>query len=119
MKKIEEWYELYPQGTQEGDEEAAVFIALTRNKKWRNWRSVSALSKETKLDPKIIERVIYKYYKIGLIIQNPKNAEFWGYLYNNPDDAPEEDLSIIEHEKNKIFTRRNLLKETFAIPQTK
>jgi len=110
MKKLVEWHEIYPQGTQEGDEEAAVFIALTRNKKWRNWRSVTAISKETKLEPEIVERVIYKYYKIGLIIQNPKNAEFWGYIYCNPDDAPEKDISVVDYEKSKIITRRSLNK---------
>ncbi len=109
MKKLIEWYDLYPQGTQEGNEEQQVFIALVRNKKWKNWRSVSALSKETNLDPKIVERVVYKYFKIGLIIQNPKNAEFWGYIYNNPEDAPEKELSVIEHEKNKILARSKLL----------
>jgi hypothetical protein len=44
-----------------------------------------------------------------LIIQNPKNAEFWGYIYNNPEDAPEKDISVIEHEKNKVLARGKLL----------
>jgi len=106
MKKLPEWHELYPQGTPEGDAEQLVFIALTRNSKWKNWRSVSAIAKETKLDPTVIENIIYKYFQIGIIIQNPKNAEFWGYLYSNLEDAPENELSIIDQEKQKYYDRK-------------
>lgn len=109
MKNFPEWFELYPQGTIEGDQEQMVFVALTRNKKWKNWRSVTAISKETNLNPDIVEKIIYKYFKIGLIIQNPKNSEFWGYVYCNLDEIDEDkDVSILEHEIKKVILRKKI-----------
>ena len=52
-----------------------------------------------------IEQIIFKYHKIGLIIQSPSNSEFWGYYYNNLEDVQEDPISVIEEEKRKILKK--------------
>lgn len=104
--KMPEWYEIYPQGTLEGEEEKKFFISLTRNKKYKNWRSVSAISKETNIPDKKIEELIFKYNKLGLVIQNPSNSEFWGYYHNNLDIIPKKQGSIIEEERKKLLNKK-------------
>ena len=104
-KKMPNWYEIYPQGTPEGEEEKKFFLSLVRNKKYKNWRSVSAISKESGLTEEKFEQIIFKYHKIGLIIQSPSNSEFWGYYYNNLEDVQEDPISVIEEEKRKILKK--------------
>jgi hypothetical protein len=104
-KKMPNWYEIYPQGTPEGEEEKKFFLSLIRNKKYKNWRSVSAISKESGLTEEKIEQIIFKYHKIGLIIQSPANSEFWGYYYNNLEDVKEDPISVIEEERKKILKK--------------
>lgn len=84
MNNPPHWYNVYPQGTKEGDEEQKFFTALARNPKW-NWRSVASLAKETNLPQARIEDIIYKYIQKGMIFQNPKNDEQWGYWANVPE----------------------------------
>ena len=104
--KMPEWYEIYPQGTQEGEEEKSFFISLARNKKYKNWRSASAISKETDIHQQRVEEIIFKYNKIGLVIQNPSNTEFWGYYHNNLDSIPEEKDSVIAEERKKLLNKK-------------
>jgi hypothetical protein len=104
--KIPEWYEIYPQGTPEGEEEKKFFISLARNKKYKNWRSVSAISKETNISQERVEEIIFKYTKIGLIIQNISNTEFWGYYHNNLDSIPAEKDSVIIEERKKLLNKK-------------
>lgn len=104
--KMPEWYEIYPQGTPEGEEEKKFFISLARNKKYKQWRSVSAISKETDISQQRIEEIIFKYNKIGLVIQNPSNTEFWGYYHNNLDIVPEEKDSVIAEERKKLLNKK-------------
>ena len=104
--KMPEWYEIYPQGTVEGEEEKKFFISLARNKKYKNWRSVSAISKEIGLSDERIEEIIFKYSKTGLIIQNPSNTVFWGYYHNNLDALPEEPDSVINEERKKLLKNK-------------
>jgi len=104
--KMPEWYEIYPQGTPEGEEEKKFFISLARNKKYKNWRSVSAISKEIDISAERIEQIIFKYNKIGLVIQSPSNSEFWGYYHNNTDTIPEEKDSVIIEERKKMINKK-------------
>ena len=104
--KMPEWYEIYSQGTFEGEEEKKFFISLARNKKYKNWRSVSAIAKETEISEKRIEEIIFKYNKIGLVIQSPNNSEFWGYYHNNLDSLPEEKDSVIAEERKKLLNKK-------------
>jgi hypothetical protein len=76
--KPPKWTQVYPQGTQEGDEEQLVFIALARNPKY-DWRSTAAIVKESCLTPERVEQILLKYYNIGMVFQNPKNESSWGY----------------------------------------
>lgn len=93
MKTPPHWFDVYPQHTKEGDEESKVFNALARNNKW-NWRSASAIAKETGLDKTRIEQILYKYFKKGIVFQNPKNDDQWGYWTNVPEmlDSPPKSL---------------------------
>ena len=75
---MKNWYDIYPKGTIEGDIEEKIFKSLTRNKKWK-FRSVNGLSRELKIKEDIVEKIILKYSKIGLVIQNPQNDMQWGY----------------------------------------
>ena len=103
--KFPQWHDIYPHGTFEGEEEKKFFIALIRNPKYKNWRSASAIAKETGLSIERVEEIIYKYNKVGLIIQKQDNSEFWGYYYNNLDSVAEDPLSVIEEERKKILKK--------------
>ena len=76
--KPHKWVNIYPQGTETGDQEQKFFIALARHPKYA-WRSVSTLSKESGLVSERGEEIIQKYYHKGMIFQNPKNEDQWGY----------------------------------------
>lgn len=84
MKNPPNWYDVYPKGTKDGDEEQKVFTSLARNSKWV-WRSVSAISKEVNIDKARVEEILYKYFKKGMVFQNPKNEDQWGYWSNVPE----------------------------------
>lgn len=94
MKKLPpRWTDIYPQGTKEGDEEQSFFIALARNPKWQ-WRSTAQLAKEANLSKERVEEIINKYYKKGMIFQNPSNPDMWGYWERNPDLVPKDDGTV-------------------------
>jgi len=76
------WVNVYPQGTKEGDEEQRFFIALARHPKYQ-WRSVTAIATEAKLTETRTEEILQKYFKKGMVIQNPKNPDNWGYWERN------------------------------------
>lgn len=97
MKNPPNWYDIYPQGTKEGEEELKVFTALARNSKW-TWRSISAIAKETGFSKERIEEILYKYYKKGIIFQNPKNEDQWGYWQNVPEMFNKVKKSIVDED---------------------
>jgi len=84
MANPKKWVNVYPQGTLEGNEEQQFFIALGRNPKYK-WRSVSAIAKESGLSEKRVEEIISKYYSKGMVFQNPKNEDQWGYWERVPE----------------------------------
>lgn len=94
-KKLKKWYEIYPQGTKEGDEEQVFFSILARNKKWR-WRSTAALSRESGLSKERIDELLAKYFKMGMVFQNPANAEEWAYWERVPEMLDADDGTITE-----------------------
>ena len=81
------WAQIYPVGTQEGDEEARFFRALARHPKFE-WRSTSALGKEARLTKERVEEILNKYYKKGMVFQNPANEDQWGYWERVPQMVP-------------------------------
>ncbi len=72
------WWEVYPQGTKDGDEESRFFCALARHPDFK-YRSVEKLSEEAQLSKSRVEEIISKYAPLGMIFQNPKDPDQWGY----------------------------------------
>lgn len=86
--KLPNWYDVYPHGTKEGDEEFKFFVALSRDKRY-TWRSTAALAKECGITKARVEEIIVKYYNKKMIYQNPKNDDQWGYWQKVKDNFPE------------------------------
>ncbi len=93
MKKPKKWSNVYPQGCKQGDEEQAFFISLARNSKW-HWRSTAAVANESNLSKERVEELLMKYYKKGMVFQNPANEDQWGYWERVPQMLPTDDDSI-------------------------
>lgn len=111
MSKIrpKKWVEVYPAGTTEGDEEARFFRSLGRHPKY-DWRSVAAISKESGLDKGRVEKIIKKYFDMGMVFQNPKNEDHWGYWERVPHMLPER-LGSISDEDKKSRIRKQIRKD--------
>lgn len=105
MKKSKnppKWEDIYPQGSKQGDEEQAFFIALARNAKWQ-WRSTAQLAKEAKLTRERVDEILAKYWKKGMVFQSPTNEDHWGYWVRVPEMLPKEEDSITERDhKDRI-----------------
>ena len=99
MSNPKKWINVYPQGTKEGDQEQKFFIALARHPKY-DFRSVSALSKESGLNEDRVEEIIQKYYDKGMIFQNPKNEDQWGYWERCTELLNADDTSISKQDKD-------------------
>lgn len=91
------WYDVYPKGTKEGNNEEKVFKSLARNKKWK-WRSLTALAKESGIKEEEVEKILYKYYKQKIVFQNPNTDTQWGYWENLPEMLEEKGESILDHD---------------------
>lgn len=77
------WYDVYPQGTREGDEEAKFFKVLARDPQYK-WRSTSAIAKGAGLSKARTEEIIQKYVKLGIVIPSQKNENSWAYWERVP-----------------------------------
>jgi hypothetical protein len=93
------WENVYPAGTKEGDEELKFFISIARNKKHK-WRSVSEIAKETGLEKERIEEIIEKYYKKGMVFQNPRNDDEWGFWSRCPEMVHRPTKSIAKKDQD-------------------
>jgi len=100
MSKPKKWTEVYPQGTKEGDEECKFFIALARNKKWE-WRSTSALVKESGLSKSRVEEIIAKYIGTGIIVTKSSMEDHWGYWERVPEKFLKKDDGNISKKDQK------------------
>lgn len=102
MSKIrpKKWTDVYPVGTNEGDEEARLFKSLARHPKYE-WRSVAALAKESGLSKERVEQILSKYFKMKMVYQNPSNEDHWGYWERILNMLPDEHVSIADEDKNK------------------
>ncbi len=87
------WYQTYPQGTSTGDEEQKFFKAIARHPKY-DWRSVASIAAETGLPKKRVEEIIKKYFDKGMVFQNPKNEDQWGYWENHKNLLPKASVGI-------------------------
>ena len=99
--KLKKWTDVYPQGTDEGDQEQAFFIALARNSKWQ-WRSTAALAKESVLTQKRVEEIINKYVKRNMVFKNPNNDDQWAYWERVPEMLRSiiDDVSLVQRDHN-------------------
>jgi hypothetical protein len=104
MKKPPKWTEVYPQGTEEGNQEQHFFRALSRNKDKR-FRSVNELAKKTKLAPERVEEIIIKYHALGLVFQNPKNDDEWGYWERCIELLNKDERTISEKDKSQRINK--------------
>jgi hypothetical protein len=77
------WYNVYPQGTSKGDDEAKFFKVLARNLQYK-WRSTSAIAKESGLSKQRCEEIVSKYTKLGVVIPSEKNENAWAYWERVP-----------------------------------
>lgn len=93
------WYQVYPLGTKEGDEEARLFRVLARNPKYE-WRSTGALAKESKLAKERVEQILNKYYKKGMVFQNPSSEDQWGYWERVPNLVPDVKKSLAKKDQD-------------------
>lgn len=93
------WTSIYPQGTKQGDEEQDFFIVLSRHPTYK-WRSTITIAKETNLSKERVEELINKYWKKGMIFQNPKNEDQWGYWERVPEMLPQTHNSITKQDQN-------------------
>ena len=93
------WEYVYPHGTKDGDEEQKVFIVLARNPKYK-WRSVAQMAKETGLSKERVEEILAKYWNKGMVFQDPKNDEHWGYWERVPDMVPKEKKSLARKDQD-------------------
>jgi hypothetical protein len=91
----QKWPDVYPHGCKAGDEEQDFWIALARNQKWQ-WRSVAAIAKESGLSKERVEELLNKYWKKGMIFQNPQNDDQWGYWERVPQMLPKSKRSVAD-----------------------
>lgn len=101
MAKLKKWWEIYPAGTKAGDEEKRFFVALARHPQYK-YRSVGAIAQETGLTKTRCDEIINKYHPKGIIIQNNKHLDQWGYwetLGIDPDSG-DSAASVSEADKN-------------------
>lgn len=89
-KKPAKWTDVY-----QNDDEQNFFIALARHPKW-NWRSTASIAKESGLSKEKTEELIIKYYKKGMVFQNPANEDQFGYWQRVPEMLPKDEGSITE-----------------------
>lgn len=72
------WWEVYPQGTKEGDEETRFFVSLCRNLEFK-YRTVEEVAHESGLTKIRVEELIEKYAKMELVVSSPGDPDMWGY----------------------------------------
>lgn len=102
--KPKKWTDVYPVGTNEGNEESRFFRSLARHPKY-DWRSTAALAKESNLTSRRVEEIIAKYMKMDMVFQNPKNEDQWAYWERVPHMLPDVYLSTSDEDKKKRINR--------------
>lgn len=95
------WWEIYPQGTEEGDEETRFFISLCRNQEFR-YRTVEEIAHESGLSKIRVEELIEKYVALDLIISNPNDPDMWGYWERIGKKDVEEKTIVEEDHESRI-----------------
>lgn len=94
------WTQAYPQGTREGNEEQAFFIAIARHPKYE-WRSTAMIVKESGLSKTRVEEIIQKYVKMGLVFASPTREDHWAYWERVPEMLPCDDGTVAESDQDE------------------
>lgn len=94
------WWEVFPHGTPEGDEENRFFDVITRHKEYR-WRSVDKIASAANLSKLRVEEIISKYVLLDIIRQNPDNPDQWGYWERVGVKEDEKDI-LDEDQDNRV-----------------
>lgn len=101
MKKPPSWSNVYPQGTKEGEKERLFFICLSRDKS-KIWKSVYTISQETNLSHEEVEKIISKYIKLFMVLQNPNDDNLWAYHENINFKIKEEKEITVKNQEDRI-----------------
>ena len=103
---LKPWYDVYPYGTKEGDEECRFFCAIARHPDFK-YRSVEKLAEESRLSKSRVEEIITKYAPSGMVTQNPKEPDQWGYFERVGIKKSESDILDEEHNARlkKVFVK--------------
>ena len=102
MRKPNKWFDVYPYGTKEGDEEAQFFRALCRHEKFE-WISISAIIKKSNLTRERVEEIIDKYANRTnppLVYASPTQEEHWGYWERCPDILKKDERDVSKKDKD-------------------
>lgn len=99
---LRKWWEVYS-----GSEEKKVFVGadgrsgLIRKTDFE-WRSTGKLVEESGLSRARVEQILDKYFKAGIVVQHPKDAEKWGYWERvDPSLGTATTKSIAEKDQEK------------------
>ena len=112
IKTPPKWTDVYPQGSKQGDEEQGFFIAISRNSKWQ-WRSTAQIAKEANLSKERVDEILNKYWKKGMVFQNPANEDQWGYWERCPEMLPIKEDSITTNDHNDRI-KKDIVKKVFT-----
>lgn len=74
-----------------------VFHAMVNHPKY-DWRSISALAKETNLSQDIVSGVIGKGLTAGIVIQHPTNQKYWGHVQRFSQQEPDKEVSMFPYD---------------------
>lgn len=92
MKK---WVDVY-----KDEEEQAFFISLARNIK-NIWRNINGISNDSGIPRDKVEKIIQKYFKLGIVVHHPKNDDGWAYWERVPSELINKPQSIMEKDQEQ------------------
>lgn len=103
------WHQVY-QGTNEKrffvgiDGKSGLVRSRSGEGKQQTWRSVKGLAADSGLSLKRVEEVIAQYMPAGVVLNNAKNPELWGYWENVGLEEAPKSLSDSDKEErvNKV-----------------
>lgn len=86
------WWNIYS-----GDKENRFFLALSRS---HEWRTMTGLTKDSRLSQKECEAIIAKYLPLGVIQQHSKEPEKFRY-WENATKKKVKKLSLSDEDKRE------------------
>lgn len=99
MRYPPKWQELCEQGTKEGEEEQAFFIAISRHPR-HTWLTTTILARTSKLSLERVDEILEKYEKIKVVINDPNHEDQWAY-WENVKELLKEEVSLLEEDRRR------------------